>query len=808
MSAQNLDIKAQVARLMATEDLDVRFANVDTASFDPKGRVLTIPNYKDDLTKEEYDLFIGHEVGHALYTPTVRPNEVDTSRKGFGPFVNIVEDVRIEKAIQSKYPGLTRSFRSGYADLIKRGFFGEDVNYDEMNLGDKANMFFKAGFHHTGITFTDEEQPIVDAIENANTWDKVVEAAKNLYDFVGEQLDDNDDDGDDGEGQPSDGDGDDDSEGESSGNGPGEKSEKGDDKPEKASNGGQDEDKDADADGSDGDDSDSGDDDGAGSGDGECPDDDGEKNDTAKGSGNGDEDSDKDGDDDADDDSDDGSNGYTPSLDGVTPELKTQKAFDEKSQALLQTDKYGEVCNAVIPEATEHSVLPWKDVYTDIKNRVDKYADDVPAVMAKYAKMWREFKTENKAVVGYLAKEFDMRKSADEHQRTSMAKTGTLNTNILHTYKFNEDLFKKAAVVTEGKNHGLVMIVDWSGSMGSCIVDTISQIQIMAMFCRRVNIPFDVYAFNGHYTGIFKDGDDDDAYEGDFVLPPSFTCEDGELQLERQADRNSRGQGIFKLVNYISSTMKNSQFEQAMIYFQMVKDTFARDYYSDRGAVSNPLNSSGGWHRLGGTPLCEAIVAGAKVVNDFRAKYRLQVVNTIFLTDGEGGYGHSIHGDHSYSRSNTNVLLDRKTKRHYRSSSRDGYAASFHNWLDWFYDRTGMRIINFYIYGSTKNELSNAFRSFDIPAIHEADTYDRIDKIISKDEHKDLVKTGFYYRDDIKGYHSVFFIRAKNLKVAEDQMANLDADAKSAAIRRAFIKNQRDKLGSRMFMDQVAELIS
>ena len=207
--------------------------------------------------------------------------------------------------------------------------------------------------------------------------------------------------------------------------------------------------------------------------------------------------------------------------------------------------------------------------------------------------------------------------------------------------------------------------------------------------------------------------------------------------------------------------------------------------------------------------MVEAIVATAKVVNDFKVKYRLQVVNTIFLTDGEGGCGFSVHGDTS-SYGNDVVIHDRKTKRYYKNVRNDGYAANFKNWLDWFYDRTGMRVINFYIFGSNKNELANAFRSFDVPEIHLEiqDKYDKLSKIISADELKDVTKKGYYYRDDIAGYRSVFFIRAKSLKVSDNHMETLDADATVTKLRGAYIKTQREKLSSRMFMQQVAELIS
>ena len=63
-----------------------------------------------------------------------------------------------------------------------------------------------------------------------------------------------------------------------------------------------------------------------------------------------------------------------------------------------------------------------------------------------------------------------MKKSADEYRRAATSKTGVLDTNKLHTYKYNDDIFKKVTVIPEGKNHGLVMYLDWSGSMQtSCL---------------------------------------------------------------------------------------------------------------------------------------------------------------------------------------------------------------------------------------------------------------------------------------------------------------------------------------------------
>ena len=83
----------------------------------------------------------------------------------------------------------------------------------------------------------------------------------------------------------------------------------------------------------------------------------------------------------------------------------------------------------------------------------------------------------------------------------------------LHTYKFNDDLFKKVTTLPGATNHGMVMVLDWSGSMCDNIKGTIEQLFQLVMFCRRTKIPFEVFAFtscykvaNGYYNrGVYRD---------------------------------------------------------------------------------------------------------------------------------------------------------------------------------------------------------------------------------------------------------------------------------------------------------------
>ena len=76
-----------------------------------------------------------------------------------------------------------------------------------------------------------------------------------------------------------------------------------------------------------------------------------------------------------------------------------------------------------------------------------------------------KFLKESSNVVNYLVKEFEMKKNAKMYARASQDKTGTIDPNKLHTYKFAEDIFKKITTVPNQKNHGMVFLLDWSGSM-------------------------------------------------------------------------------------------------------------------------------------------------------------------------------------------------------------------------------------------------------------------------------------------------------------------------------------------------------
>ena len=135
----------------------------------------------DKASNTVYDLLVGHEVGHALFTP----DENWLEKVAIPPqFVNVVEDARIEKMMKRKYAGLAKTFYHGYKELQAEDFFSiSDSNVSDLNLADRANLYFKIG-NFLDISFTTpEENQLIEKISKVETFDEVLQVAEELYLF-------------------------------------------------------------------------------------------------------------------------------------------------------------------------------------------------------------------------------------------------------------------------------------------------------------------------------------------------------------------------------------------------------------------------------------------------------------------------------------------------------------------------------------------------------------------------------------------------------------------------------------------------
>ena len=424
-----------LAKLLATENITVVQENAKTASFNVRDRVLTLPLW-ENLDGDNYDHFIGHEVGHALYTPEDGWHDAVCDRgRAYKSFLNVIEDARIEKLIQRKYPGLRRNFVNSYKKLLADGFFGADL--EEINtfgLIDRINSYFKLG-QSAGVRIEKDEMSWIKEIDACETWEQVVDITDRL--FAQEKA---------------------------------KKEEEQQLQEEMMEEMGEDEGETEEVET-----------DGFSESDWEMGDDEGEKEET-----------DQDVPPESDFTDGEGKEESEEEIDSTDPISQTEESLHSNIRKEFNEVGDTQVSNFKI---NTNDVRPLIIGYKNVL----QFSNGMTGLQNSGQVLFKKFQGENKNVVNYMVKEFEMKKKASEYARTSLAKTGVLDPVKMNNYKFSDDIFRKVSVTPQGKSHGLVMYVDWSGSMKSHVYPTIQQLLNLVMFCRQVNIPYRVYLFSDRF---------------------------------------------------------------------------------------------------------------------------------------------------------------------------------------------------------------------------------------------------------------------------------------------------------------------
>ena len=178
--------KSNLARLLATENITVEHNNVQTAQFDIVNRILTLPVWKE-MSNDLYDMLCGHEVGHALYTPDWSKEKDSIVKKVPHSYLNVLEDIRIDRKIKQKYPGLKSSYFKGQGELRDRGFFGtKDRPLNTFKFIDRINIYSKNGSVEP-VPFSDEEKILLDRALKTETFDDVVNLAIDIAGYAKEE---------------------------------------------------------------------------------------------------------------------------------------------------------------------------------------------------------------------------------------------------------------------------------------------------------------------------------------------------------------------------------------------------------------------------------------------------------------------------------------------------------------------------------------------------------------------------------------------------------------------------------------------
>ena len=769
--------KSLLTKLMASENLTVEHQKINTAKFDTKNRILYLPIWQN-MEGFMYDHLGGHEVGHALYTPADGWHDaaVDkTKGKNFKSFLNVVEDARIEKKITRKFPGLKTSFRKGFQELLDRDFFGiKFKNVNALAFIDRLNLYTKSQYTIDYIKFSLEERVYLAKVQNLETWEDVLSLTNEIYeyskteqlemqtqqqmrDFEMPDFDSPDEVGDtedfdyeeDEDGQPQDSNNTKDSkDGE-------------EDKQETKS---------------------------------ESTDDDLE-----------------DGEDDLDNSS--SLDRYKKSTesesDQFAPDCRTDESYRKNENSLLD-DKCKPYVYVDVPEVKkENTFTPAKRVQELMTEYYQERMELICSFNNDYIqKAVNDFKNKNERYVGLLAKEFEMRKAAKAFSKSKLSDTGDIDINKLCNYKFDDNIFRKVMMIPKGKSHGLILLLDCSGSMSDNMAGSIEQILVLSMFCRKVNIPFRVFGFTDD-MGTFKmDRNIDYVTDKNYF---SFSKKAGQLNFSN-----------VQLREYLNSKMSNVEFTKSLRNMVLLKESYS--YGRGFSVVGRPTSES-----LSNTPLIQAIVAVGSILNEFRTTNNIDLTSLIIVHDGDADSTNyravetevETHAGTKTWMSNeifdsryANVILrDSKNKFEYqlKNSARQNYQYATNEQLllgvlEWIRVVGKTKVFGFFILPSRPSHAKAAIRNRfffenglsiqNMRSEPNTPAWDIEKALIKKfKEEKFLIS-------NTKGYNSFYLISGGTSLKTEEEELEIDGKVTSGKLKNAFMKMTKKKQVNRVLVSK------
>jgi len=790
--------KDQLAKLMATENITIVHKPIPTAYFDVKNRILACPTFKDDISDELYDLFMGHEVGHALNTPYEGLHNALTKNKTLKGYLNVVEDVRIEKAIKNKFQGLRKSFYTAYNELMEKDFFGlkgKDLN--TLSCIDKINLITKCG-SRVQIELTDQEQKFLDMAEACVTWEDVEVCAEEIYNWSKEnetrdesdeaivpkmfQLDDEDLEDEDMEGEDSDG---------------------GEEYEDNYEDGSSDEDD---------------------------SEDDEDKLPEAPEYGEGNQDIEGDEDEVEEEEKSEKKTTGTSKEGGVaSPEdydgengaresTTEHHAHNNEEMFLEDSPAWREQINLrdTFKNNDMDIIIGHNQVLSDWKKYFNEYAKNNTSKefehnMSKIQFTAKKLIDKNKKIVAHMVKEFEMKQTAQRSVKAFSGKTGKLDMNKLAKYQIVDDVFKRVTYLPDGQNHGLNVLLDWSGSISNSCAELLEQAIILSEFCRKANIPHRVYLFS-------------DAYQ--------------------RGEWSSMGDEGF-LVELFSNEMNNKKYKEMMVNVAALwmchflgklgwrgseKTAKAHNtfYDWDSGFAIDHIDQPYFWfdtdirpmqYRLGGTPLDHCLIALRKILPEFNSAYGVEKSILTVITDG---FSHGSpwlrrdsdekyawckeQGIDAWDVQTVEEIIDPFSNKVFEYSGATSHRGRYYNasnfkktqnLLSWLSKTCNVTVTGYFVLDK-KRDMGDLMGFTSLK-----DTWWDNDRQIWAE----IRKNGLVV--DCHGYNKMFLTATSSLGVdGSDELDDDLVDAKKSRVLAAFKKNQKAKTTSRFLTNEFIKEIS
>lgn len=703
-----------LAKLLAKENIDITYGNYETAFFNVEKRQLGMP-IRADQDKDIESLFCLHEIGHALHTPAEGWHysvvEMDIPRD----ILNIVEDARIEKLVIREYPGSITSFKRGYSKLVEKQFFGEisEEIVANFNLLDRLNIKCKLR-DLIKVEFSAEELTFYQRALTLETWEDVLMLSQDLVDFIDNNTIDAPippqpsmiDEQEEGNEEYSDK----------------HLDELLEDYLDQML--------------------------------GEDPDME-KMEDLRK------EIDSRDWRDEPARDEQEVSSEEQENTEFVSQTDRTFKEREREMNRESHTDEDGrEIINT--SGIRKLAALSLVNKYEDLR-RLRPSAEDLKNIpMYKYNTDLHEdaFYDYMKKVgknVSYAVKEFELRKNAFQQTRALTRDSGSLDVNKVHSYKYNDNIFAQFTQLGEFKNHGIVMLLDWSGSMCGVIDSVLDQLIHLVVFCKKINVPFEVYSFTS----------------GDPINPLSDTS-------FSKIDFNS-----LQFNELVSSSMSKRTFEEACYSMFLFRDRARQVFYSQHDY-------------MGSTPLKEALLVSDHIIGNFKARTGVDKVNFVCLTDGDAN---TFNIDGLWGINSVNIMQDGKilkfSQNHYRSSGQNDVAKI----LDYISDKHNTNNIGFFVAGSKRDA------HYRVGQAHFPSDYGQLFDYIEEnksDFNKELRKNNCIELNDVLGYNSYFVTVDRQLSIDDDVEFQVDSSEKRDVMR-SFKQHQSSRKANKVLMGKIGK---
>lgn len=662
------DFISSISRLLAQENLNVIRANVKTAAFNIQSRTLVLPQWQN-LSLEVETLMALHEVGHALFSDENIIKALQDKVLDFPnahAYLNIVEDIRIEKLVKHMYPGCRKDFATGYKHLSDLDFFGiRDKAVYALPFPDRLNLHFKLGKSEK-IPFNRDEMSFLPRLEKMTTVQEAIELTQEIYDFCKSHT----------------------------------------------------------------------------HFEGDLSLEDGDAGST--------------------DDFEDLSewseyreiedNHQASSGDELPPVPSTNSNLENNLEA--STDSRDLFAYWQITPFSWDPVVPFKTVITKMDNVNHKF-------YGRYLEkeFLDNFKSECNNNVSYLIKEFEMKKAASNYKRTQISKSGQINANKLFAYQIKDDIFKQIQQVKDGKNHGMLFLLDWSGSMDNVMPDVIKQLIYLTTFCRRAQIPFQVFAFAGTLPDAGHDyqrDHDEDEETGPGVINANWSR--------------------VSLIELFSHKMTSAEFSTMCNYL-----------------LTNRLK----WvYEMGSTPLADSLLYMYDYVGKFQQQSNIEKLSLVILSDGAS---HPFNSTSRIGISRKHFIVNDETKKNYALNS-DG-AFQTRTMLQMIQDRYNCKVLGFFLVRDRKFDLIWAISTI-YPGLSPREKQEMLDKLRS-----DIRSDGVHAAIDLPGWDEMYVMATSTLAQQENTF-KVDGQCTATAIARQFTKHLKKPRNSRVILNKfIAQIV-